>query len=472
MLTPRPYQSDQIALVRGALRQYRRVLLQCPTGGGKTVMATDMVSRSSSKVRAWFIVHRQELIDQSAATFDLAEIDYGYVAAGYRPDPFAAVQICSIDTLKRRYPGLKPPGIIFLDEAHHVGAKGWAAVMDAFPQAYIVGLSATPERLDGKGLDAQFDYMVRGPTVEWLINEGYLADYKIFTPAVTADLSGIHKRMGDFKRDELGEAMDKPTITGDAVKQYLKHARGKRAVAFCISVKHSEHVAESLRAAGVMSVHIDGKTPRDERRKAIQAFKDGHIKVLCNVDIVGEGLDLPALDAAILLRPTQSLALHLQQVGRCLRPKDGAKALILDHAGNWKRHGLPDDERNWSLKGKETRQGGSDDEAAIQVRQCSKCFAVHKPAPRCPECGFVYELKPREVDQVEGELEEVSKDELRRRARQEQGMAQGLDDLIALGKKRGYRHPEAWAAKIFTTRQRAGRGKRSRAEQQASLFGG
>lgn len=474
MLTLRPNQHHLIEAIRRAIRQgNRRILAQAPTGFGKTVLATFMISRASKRMPCLFTVHRQELLDQSAATFDLMDIPYGFIASGYRPDPFQPVQVASIDTLKRRVGSLSPPGFIFVDEAHHVGAAGWARVMDAFPEAYIVGLSATPERLDGKGLDDQFDAMVCGPSVAELIASGDLADYRIFTPAGGGiQTEGIHRRMGDFKRDELDDAADKPTITGDAVKQYLRHARGERALAFCVSIKHSEHVAQKFREYGVPALHLDGNTPKEERRQATKAFRIGDVLVLCNVGLFGEGYDVPEAKALIDLAPTMSLAKQLQKWGRVLRINiDGSKSIILDHAGNWQRHGLPDDEREWSLEGKAGRAAAGG-EADIAVRQCSECFAVHRPAPRCPECGYVYPEKPREVEHVEGELEEVDKETLRRQRvakNIERWNCETREDFIALAEKNGYKNPRGWAHVQMQLKRKKKKPKMTRHEQQSRL---
>lgn len=471
-LTLRPYQTKAVADLRASLRRYRRALLQLPTGSGKTVIATHMIDRSRAKLTVWFLVHRQELIDQTEAAFALQGIPHGFIAAGRRADPFQSVQIGSIDTVKRRLDALKPPGIIFVDEAHHGSAAGWARVLAHYPGVWIVGLSATPERLDGKGLDGQFDCMVHGPSVAELIGMGHLADYRIFPPKGGGiQTAGLHTRYGDYKRDELDEAADKPTITGDAVREYLRRAAGMQGIVTCVSIKHSEHVAESFRVAGVAAVHLDGKTPKAERDRVISDFRRGLIALLCNVNLFGEGFDVPDAQVAVDLSPTQSLAACLQRWGRVLRPKaNGEKALILDHAGNWTRHGLPDDERQWSLQGKAGR-AASGGEADIQVRQCDQCFAVHRPAPQCPECGYVYPEKPREVEHVEGELEEVDKEALRRervQARQNQGMTDSLEALIELGEQRGYKYPKQWARRVWASRE-AKKPKMTRHEQQERL---
>jgi DNA repair protein RadD len=456
MLTLRPYQTDLITACRTELRTHDSVLLQLPTGGGKTAIATQMMQTCASKQRIGaFIVHRQELVDQTMATFHDFGVPYGVISAGYAPNPINPIQICSIDTLRARLKSgrLIPKfDLMMWDEAHHIAAAGWTAVKNHFAAAKHVGLTATPERLDGKGLRAAFTAMVQGPTTAALIDDGYLVPYRAFAPS-TPDLGGVHTKMGDYAKGENEAVMDRPSITGDAVGHYQRLARDKRALAFCVSVKHSQHVASQFRDAGVVAWHLDGDTDRGERRQAVAAFRRGEIKILCNVDLFGEGFDVPSADASIMLRPTKSLALYLQQCGRVLRPSDGKKyALLLDHAGNIARHGLPDDDREWSLDGRQARDKRAGDEAAIPVRQCPKCYACHRPAPVCPQCGWNYELKVREVDHVDGDLAEIDVEMQRRERLGEQAQARTIDALIELGRKRGYKSPEKWAAHLWTAR--------------------
>jgi DNA repair protein RadD len=454
----RSYQSDLIDKARVALREVPRVLIQSPTGSGKTALTAHMLGTAASKGRrSFFIVHRQELIEQSIATFETVGISTGVIAAGYRGNPFAPVQIASIDTLKNRLDKVTPPDLIVWDECHHVAAAGWARVMAAYPRALHVGLTATPWRLDGSGLGAHFDRMIKGPSVAWLIEQGFLSPYRAFAPS-NPDLGNVHSRAGDYVPAELETVMGQSAIVGDAVAHYRRLAGGKRAVAGCVSIKPSQAVAAQFKAAGVMAYHLDGTTPRVERRAAIKAFRDGHINVLTNVDLFGEGFDLPAIEAAILLRPTKSLALYLQQVGRALRPYPGkSHAIILDHAANIAAHGLPDEPREWSLEARERKRGGKSVEPNFAIRQCPRCYTAHRPAPACPSCSHVYEQAGRNVEQIDGELAEIDPAIARRAKAREQARAETLDQLIALARARGYKNPEKWAGYVWTARQAKGR---------------
>lgn len=457
MVALRPYQTQLIDDAREALRTHRSVLVQLPTGAGKTAIASWMLGRAAEKQRrSIFCVHRQEILDQAAATFDEFEIPYGIVTPGYAPNPFLPIQICSIDTLRSRIKRGKPvpaAHMMVIDEGHHAVAKSWQAVVAHYHAIPRLLLTATPERLDGKGLSDVADAMVCGPSVRWLIDHNFLSPYRAFAPSAP-DMTPIHTERGDYKHDENEETMDKPAITGDAVSHYLKLARGKRGVAFCVSIKHSEHVAAQFNAAGVPARHFDGTTDRSERRRVIEDFRSGAIQVLTNVDLVSEGFNLPAMEVSMMLRPTKSLALVLQQIGRSLRTAPGKEyALILDHAGNLSRHGLPDDEREWSLLGRKERKK-KEGEEPIVLKNCPVCYHCHRPANVCPACGFVYVVVGREVDHREGDLVEIDPALMRRERLREQGSADTLEALIEVGKRRNYKNPYAWAKYLLAARSK------------------
>lgn len=452
----RPYQQDIITQARDLIRSgAQSILLQAPTGAGKTALCAHMLGTSASRgMQSWFVVHRRELIRQSARTFHSVGIPHGIVAAGFVGDARQPVQICGVQTLAQRHARMRRPKLIVWDECHHVAAASWAKIHSAYPDAIHIGLSATPERLDGTGLHQWFNHIVLGPSVEALILSGYLARYRLFAPS-RPDLGAVHTRMGDFVRSEAAAAMDKPSITGDAVAHYRKLAAGKRAVAFCTSVEHSQHVVAQFRAAGVAAEHVDGETDPRERDAALRRFERGETLILSNVELFGEGVDIPGIECAILLRPTQSLSLYLQQVGRALRPADGkAEALILDHAGNALRHGLPDDDRQWSLEGSKRRKSARDPDD-VPVKQCPKCFVVVRVQVQRCACGHVWIPQGRVVEEKAGELAEIDPAVLRRQRAKEQSEAKSLQDLIALGVARGYKNPRAWAQHVFNARQRA-----------------
>lgn len=463
MIQLRPFQEEMIQEVRERLRSSTAVLLQLPTGGGKTVIAAFMIRNARAKgLRVWFVCHRDFLLDQTSMTLSRLGLEHSFICAGRPFMPGAALQICSIDTLKNRLEYLPQPDLIIWDEAHHVAAKGWAKIRGWAAAARNVGLSATPERLDGKGLDQAFDQLVLGPSVEWLIAQGYLSKYKAYAPS-QVDLSSVHTVAGEYNQRELEEVMDEPRLIGDMVEHYRKYADGLRAVYFATTIKHSQHIAASFEAAGIPALHIDGRSATHERRSAARAFADGRVQVLVNVGLFGEGYDLAAqagrdvtIEAVGLARPTQSLALHLQQIGRALRPKD-RPAVILDHANNLETHGLPDDDREWTLEGRAKKKKKDGDDAP-SLKTCPECFGIHKPFLKlCPYCGYAYAAVPRAAIEVaDGELKEIDPSVKRANAHKEERDCKSMGELVALGRARGYKSPEAWAARLWMLRDRRG----------------
>jgi len=249
-------------------------------------------------------------------------------------------------------------------------------------------------------------------------------------------------------RGELEDAANKPTITGCVIAEYKKLCPGRPFVAFCVSVQHSRDTARAFNKAGVPCISLDGTTPTAERAQAMDWFRSGKTLGLCNCDLFGEGLDVPGIEAAILLRPTQSLSLYLQQVGRALRPKGGRTAIILDHAGNCMRHGLPDEPREWTLDDREKRKKGQ--VQVVSVKICPSCLAAQRPGSMaCRYCTEPFPVEPREIREVDGHLVEVKKIERKK----EQGKAQSMDELIELGRKRGYKNPHGWAYYIYNSRK-------------------
>lgn len=451
MIQLRLYQQAIIDQSREAYSQRHRAVLVClPTGGGKTITASTVVHGASAKGNVtWWLTHRRELVAQASRTFHELNIPHGTVQAGYISNPLASVQVASIQTIARRLDNLPAPDLIVFDETHHIGAASWSAIFERFPRARILGLTATPWRLDGVGLGRWYTSMVEGPAVAELIENGSLSPYRLFAPA-TPDLSDVATTAGDYQRSALAKAMDKPQIVGDAIGHYQRLCPGKRAVAFAAGVENSKRIAAQFMAAGIPAEHVDGEMSADARDAAVERFRRGETLVLSNADLFGEGFDVPAIEAAILLRPTKSLSLHLQQVGRALRPSPGkSEAIILDHAGNSLVHGLPDDVREWSLDDREKRKRAAP--AEVSIRQCRECFFVYRPAPKCPQCGHAPPVQVREIEQVEGTLAEVRRVDTRAKFK-EQGKAGSLEALIELGRERGYKNPRFWAEKVWASR--------------------
>ena len=446
----------QEALLDGARARLRagvaRLLLQLPTGGGKTVLAAEMLGGAARKgLRSWFVVHRKELLDQTSRTFAAMGIDHGFIATDYPINPRAPVQLCGIHTLANRLVSVDPPDLIVWDEAHHAVAGTWSRVMNVLPSARHIGLTATPERLDGRGLKDHFDEMLLGPTTAELIAEGHLSPYRYFAPG-QPDLLGVRTTAGDFNRGDLAKVMEDKGLIGDVVASYQRHASGMQGIVFAVDTEHSRLLAGEFRAAGILAEHVDGSMKKAERGAKVEAFRRGEIAILTNCELFGEGFDVPAVSYVGLARPTQSLSLHLQQVGRALRVLPGkSHAIICDHAGNAFRNGLPDDDRTWTLEGRKKGKGravGPSD--ALSIRQCTECYQVSpSTASECPGCGFVFPVRSRTPETGDGELFELTRIEAakqqRERRKREERECKTLEEFTALGERRGYANPSGWA---------------------------
>jgi superfamily II DNA or RNA helicase len=447
-LNLRPYQQQAINDLRAAFRNGAQApLLVAPTGAGKTIIFSAIAAAAAAKGRSGLVlVHRRELITQASRKLNEADVAHGIIAAGME-GANASIQVASVQTLIRRLQKITtPPDLIIIDEAHHAAAGSWQAIINHWPDVPLIGVTATPCRLDGKGLGNVFDTLIQGPSVQMLTSAGYLSPARIYAPPMVADLSGIKRRAGDYAIDQAADAMTRPTVTGDAIKHYRTLAGDQQAIAFCCSINHAVSVRDSFATAGINSELLLGNT--SDRDAVVGRFATGETRILVTVDVVSEGFDIPAAGCAILLRPTQSLGLYLQQVGRVLRTAPGKKhAIILDHVGNVTRHGWPDDVRPWSLEHGAPKQNG---QSAPSVRTCPECFAAFKPAPICPCCGAECAASPRDLKQVAGELQELKREGIRQRVK-ERKKARTLPELLAVAKERGY--SPGWAHRVHNARQ-------------------
>ncbi len=449
--------------LRIALRSSSSVLTYAPTGFGKTVLAAALIKMIfDAGKRVIFCVHRVDLIVQTAKTFAKFGIPFSYIAAGHHYNPHHRIYIASIATLRNRL-GKIAADYVMVDEAHLSAAAGWAAVALHYKEigAKLIGYTGSPERLDGKPLGDVWDTMVLGPSMRWLIDNEKLSRYRAFAPA-GLDMSGLHTRNGEYVSSEVEDLMAGKAVIADAVKHWKKIAFGKRTIGFCPSVALCEKYAAEFRAAGIMAVALDGNTPQAERKAAFIGFANRDIQIIFNCGLFCEGFDLAAqvdrdvtIECTMDCSPSQSLAKVLQKWGRALRwDGTGVPHILLDLVGGFARHGFPDDDREWSLEGRDKGK------REVEIMCCPKCFASHPPALKCVECGHVYPVnkgdavgRARVLDEVEGEIEELDIEAARRAKKQEQGKARTLDDLIDLANQRGYKSPAKWAAKIFTARQ-------------------
>lgn len=436
MLTLRDYQTDMLNAVRASYRAgHKRPCLVAPCGAGKTVIVAEMARLSTARGNCvLFLAHRRELIEQTDRTFRAAGVDMALCTVGM------------VQTLCRRIERIRAPDLIIVDENHHAKAESYRRILDAFPDAKAIGVTATPVRLDGSGLGDVNDDLVQGVSAKWLIEHGYLAPYKYYAPTV-ADLSGVRIHHGEFDAAQVESALAQRTIFGDVIAHYRRLADGCKAICYCTTLEHSRRTAAAFCDAGIPAAHIDGDTDKAERNRIVLDFRDGRIRILCNVELISEGFDVPDCSCAILLRPTHSLTLFIQQSMRCMRYLPGKTAIIIDHVGNYARHGMPDDDRHWSLDAKKRRRGQQKN--SVFVKQCDRCYAVMPSAvAKCLECGYEFPRKEREMQAIgDARLEEVKGFVLNLTTPAD---CRSYEELRAYGKNHGYK--PGWA--YFQAKQR------------------
>jgi len=455
MTTPtlRPYQLQAVAEIRQAYQaRHRSVLFVLPTGGGKTVMFSHITRETAARGnRVCILVHRAELLRQASASLEALDVSHGLIAANRSMDLSRPVQVASVQTLARRLHHIPPDffDLLVIDEAHHSNAGTWAKVLQHCRTARVLGVTATPIRCDGRGLGEWYSAMVLGPTPAELTEAGFLAPARVLAPPIGFDTSGLRRRMGDFDMSQAGQALQAGQAMGDCLAHYRRYLDGQTAIAFCCSVAHAEAVARLFNDHGVAAASIDGTMDAATREQLLADLGAGRLKVLTSCALIGEGVDVPSVAGCILLRPTQSVSLHLQMIGRCLRPQPGKQAVILDHVGNVVRLGHHLEEREWTLEGTPKK----DREKAPSVKVCPQCFSAMPSARQtCPDCGHQFTPERRELEHVDGELVEVQ----RREAKREQSRAQTVEDLIAIGKRRGMKNPRGWARHVMAARQAKG----------------
>jgi superfamily II DNA or RNA helicase len=426
----RDYQEDITSrILHSYMTGHKRPCIVLPCGAGKSVIAANIALRSTKKGnQVLFLVHRKELCDQIKDTFIRHGVNLNLCHIGM------------VQTITRHLEDEPAPELIIQDEAHHGAADTYKRIYEAFPSAYIVGMTATPERLDGKGLGEIYDDLIEGVSVKWLIDNNYLAPYKYYSMPLS-DFSHIKKVAGEYR---MGDLMDKKIIYGDTVKMYEDKARGQKAIVYCPTIISADGTAMEFCAAGYPAASLSCQTPKKERNEKMEAFRRGDIKILCNVDLFGEGIDVPDCSVCVMLRKTASLTLYIQQAMRAMRYMPDKEAVIIDHVQNYADHGLPDDDRTWSLTGRNTKEKST-------VKQCKACYQVVKMSARvCPYCGAEFAGEPREAKEtiiVATGLEQIT--EKYRKARyNDYKRLKSYQDLLAFGQARGYAKGWAWHKKM------------------------
>lgn len=434
MIKLRSYQKDLIKAIKREMCSGKKsvcAVLGC--GGGKSIIQAEIARAAVDKGnRVLFLIHRKELAEQIKDTFRRYGVNLDLC------------DICMVQTISRHIDKLSEPSLIITDESHHSAASGYRKIYDAFPDALRIGFTATPSRLGGGGLNTVFDSMVEGVSTKWLIDNNFLAPYKYYSVKLV-DTSKLHRRAGEYIQSEIDALMANKAIYGDVLNSWRRFAGGKKTIVYCASVKSSKESANEFQNSGINAAHLDGTTLKADRERIIQDFRDGKITVLCNVDLFGEGFDVPDCECVVLLRPTLSLTVHIQQSMRSMRYKDGKTAIIIDHVGNVFRHGFPDDIREWQLEEKEKKKKDSVGCSGF-VRQCGKCFAaVPSSYEICPYCETPLKAGREELAHREAEMEELSREKYKKADYSEYRNCKSFDELRTFGKARGYKF--AWCVR-------------------------
>lgn len=346
-----PYQAEAIQKIYREFDHGKRsILFQMPTGTGKTVLFSALTKQGYDHQRkVLIVVHRRELIDQAVKHLQAHGIDCGIILSGETMDLSKLVQVASIQTLTRRTKF--ETNLVIIDEAHHCCAETYKKLWTYFPMAKFLGVTATPCRLDGKGFEQLFEVLVTSQQIKEFVNQGYLVKVKHYI-GMTPDLKKVKKQCGDYKRDQLSKAMRDPKILINLVESYEQFTKDKSCIIFAVDIEHSHDILKNFRLAGYTIEHVDGKTPKSEREQILQRFRQKETTLLSNVGIITEGFDMPDCEVVLLARPTCSLGLYLQMTGRVMRiAKDKEFGIVLDCAGNWKKHGLCQGYREWQLTG-------------------------------------------------------------------------------------------------------------------------
>lgn len=393
----REYQADLIGRIRlSIMHGHKSIVSVLGCGGGKSIIQAEIAHSATDKGnRVLFLVHRKELCEQIANTFTAQGVDMDRCS------------VSMVQTVSRHIDKLLEPKIIITDEAHHSTANSYKKIYEAFPDALRLGFTATPCRLNAGGLGEVYEDLITSVSTQWLIENHYLSPYKYYSVKL-ADTSGLHIKAGDYKADEVAELMQNSEIYGETVKQWEKLAKGKKTIAYCASVEAAEETAEQFRQSGYTAASLSGNTPKELRAQIMQDFRDSKIMILTNCELFGEGLDVPDCECTVLLRPTQSLTLYIQQSMRSMRYMPDKTAIIIDHVGNCYLHGLPDDNREWTLEPKAKQAN------MVKIRECPMCFAVYPPTKqKCPYCGYaaVKEIQRKDKEVVEIDLVEMKRQE-------------------------------------------------------------
>lgn len=429
-----PHQIELIKQARDKFKQGNHsVLIQSPAGSGKSVMIADVV-KNATKNNGFvlFMVHRKELVDQIIETLKANDTD------------MSKVNVMTVGKIKNRLEKLTKPTLIITDETHHGLAKTYIDIYKYYKDIPRLGFTATPWRLNGDGLGSIYDEMVIGKSVEWLIDNGYLAPYKYYSVPLIDKDKLKKSSTGDYTKESMENSFDDTKFYGDVVKTYLEKANGTQAIVYAPTVEMSKLIAEKFSNNGIKAIHADATTPKAEREQLMTDFKTGKIKILCNVDLISEGFNVPDCQTVILCRPTKSLVVYIQQSMRSMRYKPNKQAIIIDHVANYKNKGfgLPDTPHEWTLKNREKNKKADD---LVDVKECDNCYRVIKAFLKiCPYCGYEFTENEKEDKWDRSvELTEINKQDFNFIVTKDWRKAKSKKELYDIAKAKGYK--PGWA---------------------------
>jgi DNA repair protein RadD len=449
----RDYQKQAIKDIRHYFSHgKKRILLVAPTGSGKTVIASSMLDQAKDKGNfGLFVAHRRELVMQCSKKLADFDIKHGVIMASKTPNHYADVQVASIQTFTSRVDRddfIKPnASLIIIDEAHRSTSSSFKKLIAEYPDAWVIGLTATPCRTDGKGLGNIYQELVECGNIKELTAKGYLVPNRIVAPTIP-DLQNIRIVAGDYEKRSLDNKMNTPKLVGDIVSHWVRHGENRPTVVFAVSIKHSKYITNIFRQNGIPAGHIDGEMPEIEREQQLEKLDKGEIKVLSNCMVLTEGWDQPKVSCVIIARPTKSYSLYLQMVGRSLRPAENKKdTLIIDHSGCVYEHGFPEDVPKWELKVSKEKERKKKQPEPIEKQPftCVQCDTVYKPTkedPACPNCAFIPTKKEKMILIEQGRLVELPK--MKPNAQDKENF---YAQLVYYARQKGFK--EGWASWTF-----------------------
>jgi DNA repair protein RadD len=400
------------------------------------------------------LAHRREIISQTSDKLSDIAIPHGIIMAGTQSRPLENVQLAAVQTLHRRAIGsetmeLPRADLLVIDEAHHCPAETYRKIIDAYPDAILLGLTATPCRGDGRGLGGVFEVIIECPQVAELIEQKFLVKTRTYAP-VYPDLKGVRTVAGDYNEGQLADRMDRPKLIGDIVTHWHKFGERRKTVAFAVNVAHSVHLKDEFIRSGVRAEHIDGSTPKPERDASLARLASGEIELISNCAVLSEGWDMPEVGCCILARPTRKMGLFRQMIGRILRPAPGkVDAIVLDHSGAVFRHGFVEDEVCWTLDPERHAESPAHtkrcENYGSRLLECTQCGAIRVGGEPCPSCGFLPQRPPKPVVYAAGELAEVARNRTTSATVYDPATrAMWLGMLTAIAQERGYK--PGWVA--------------------------